>query len=117
MACCCSVTGTSVYQILVFAILSVVTLVGWRQWLKRHPTETSDPTLNVRGAQYEGRILKVAEPVVDGIGKAKVGDSSGGYPVIETLNFGGGRARKVRVVGVEGATATVEQRLIGAIYR
>ena len=94
------------HQVLVFAILSVVTLVGWRQWLKRHPTKTSDPTLNVRGAQYVGCILKVAEPVVDGIGKAKVGDGLWRISCDETLNLAEGA--RVRVVGVEGATLTVE---------
>ena len=37
------------HQILVFAIISVVTLVGWRQWLKAPGNVRS--TLNVRGAQ------------------------------------------------------------------
>ncbi|MEC8164782.1 MAG: NfeD family protein, partial [Pseudomonadota bacterium] len=57
-------------------------------------------------AQYVGRILKVAEPVVYGIGKAKVGDGLWRISCDETLNLAEGA--RVRVVGVEGATLKVE---------
>ena len=93
-------------QILAFAALSVATVVGWRVWLKRHPTETDDPTLNERGAQYIGRVFTVAEPAVDGIGKAKVGDSLWRIELSDQGSLPEGA--RVRVIGVHGATLSVE---------
>lgn len=93
-------------QVFVFAVLSVVTVVGWRMWSKEHPVETADPTLNVRGAQYVGRVFSVAEPVVDGVGKAKVGDSLWRIALAGDGTLAEGT--RVRVTGVEGATLLVE---------
>lgn len=94
------------YQVLVFAILSVLTVVAWRYWQRRHPTETADPNLNVRGAQYVGRVFTVVEPISDGIGKAKVGDSL--WRISTGDESSGSAGTRVRVTGVEGATLTVE---------
>ena len=94
-------------QVLVFGVFSVVALVAWRYWLKGHPVETTDPTLNVRGAQYIGRILVLAEPIVDGVGKAKVGDSLWRVSTSDEINIPEGA--RVRVTGVEGATLVVEK--------
>lgn len=94
-------------QILVFAVLSIVAVVGWRFWLRRHPIETEDPTLNVRGAQYVGRVLTLAEPLVDGVGKARVGDTLWRVTTRDDLDLPAGA--RVRVAGVEGATLVVEK--------
>ena len=94
-------------QVLAFAVLSIVSVVGWRIWLRKHPIETENPTLNVRGAQYVGRVFSLEGPLVDGVGKVKVGDSlwrastEGG----EDLPDGS----RVRVTGVDGATLVVEK--------
>jgi membrane protein implicated in regulation of membrane protease activity len=92
-------------QIAVFAVLSVLAVAGGRLWLSRHPIETADPTLNVRGAQYIGRVLTLAEPVVDGVGKAKVGDSLWRVSTASDEPLPAGA--RVRVTGVDGATLTV----------
>jgi len=94
-------------QVLVFAVFSVVALVAWRFWLKRHPVETADPTLNVRGAQYIGRVLVLANPIVDGVGKAKVGDSL--WRVSTNVEVNMPEGARVLVTGVEGATLVVEK--------
>ena len=94
-------------QVLVFGVFSVVALVAWRFWLKGHPVETADPTLNVRGAQYIGRVLVLANPIVDGVGKAKVGDSLWRVSTNDEVNMPEGA--RVLVTGVEGATLVVEK--------
>ena len=94
-------------QIFVFGIFSVVAVVAWRYWLKGHPVETADPTLNVRGAQYIGRVLVLADPIVDGVGKAKVGDSLWRVSAGHESNMPEGS--RVQVTGVEGATLIVEK--------
>ena len=51
---------------LIFAVLSIITVYGWRAYLRRHPTGTELPTLNRRGEQYIGRRLSLDEPIVNG---------------------------------------------------
>lgn len=63
------------YQFIIFAIVSVVSIVVWRSYLRKHPTETDKPTLNMRGEQYVGREFTLVEPVVNGVGKIKVDDT------------------------------------------
>jgi membrane protein implicated in regulation of membrane protease activity len=94
-------------QVLVFAVLSVVAVIGWQVWLRRHPIETKDPTLNAGGTQYIGRVLTLDGPLVDGVGKAKAGDSLWRVSAAGDLDLpDGGR---VRVTGVDGATLVVEK--------
>jgi membrane protein implicated in regulation of membrane protease activity len=62
-------------QIFVFSILSVITITAWRFYGKKHPTETDQPLLNKRGAQYIGRVFNLYEPIENGQGKIKVDDS------------------------------------------
>ena len=64
------------YQVLIFAGLSVVSVVSGRMWIKRHPTETDHPTLNRRGQQYIGRVFTLSEPIVNGTGKLRVDDTT-----------------------------------------
>jgi membrane protein implicated in regulation of membrane protease activity len=64
------------WQVLIFAVLSVISVVGWRTYQKRHPTRTEDTTLNRRGEQYVGRVVGLTEPIVNGFGTARIGDST-----------------------------------------
>ncbi len=62
-------------QVLVFSVLSIVTILAWRIYGKKHPTETDQPLLNKRGAQYVGRVFSLYEPITNGQGKIKVDDT------------------------------------------
>jgi membrane protein implicated in regulation of membrane protease activity len=42
---------------------------------RRHPTLTDHPALNRRAQQYVGRRFTLDEPIVNGYGKLRVGDS------------------------------------------
>lgn len=64
------------YQLLIFSILSVVTIIVWRRYQVQHPEVSDQPTLNRRGAQYIGRTFTLQEPIVDGQGKIKVDDTT-----------------------------------------
>jgi len=90
-------------QLILFGVLSVVSGIGGRIWISRHPTESDQPLLNQRGAQYVGRVFTLDEPIVDGTGKVKVDDST--WRIIgEDAPTG----TKVKVVGTEGASLIVE---------
>lgn len=63
-------------QVLIFAILSVASVVIARRYLTSHPLETDLPNLNQRGHQYVGRTFTLEEPVINGQGKIQVDDST-----------------------------------------
>jgi len=64
------------YQLILFAVLSVLSIVMWRRYEKKHPTVTDQPSLNRRGEQYLGRVVTLQAPIIDGIGKIRLDDSS-----------------------------------------
>lgn len=90
-------------QVLVFAVLSVLSVIAWRAWSHKHPVTTDQPALNRRGEHYLNRIFTLDEPVVNGIGKIRVDDSTW---KIEGPECEAGT--KVRVVGVDGVILRIE---------
>ena len=91
----------------VFAVFSVASILAWRYYLRTHPTETDQPALNRRGEQYVGRTFTLAEPIVNGIGKIHVDDSTW---KIEGNDCAAGS--KVEVVGVDGVILKVQVKEI-----
>jgi len=90
-------------QFIVFAVLSVATVIGWRTYQLRYPTVSDQPTLNRRGEQYVGRVFTLSEAIVNGTGKIHVDDTM--WKVVgEDLP----ESTQVRVTGVEGTLLTVE---------
>jgi hypothetical protein len=63
-------------QLVLFAACSVLSLVVGRRYLKRHPIATDQPTLNKRGHQYIGRVFTLDQPIVNGVGKLRVDDTT-----------------------------------------
>jgi hypothetical protein len=64
------------YQLLIFAVFSVVSVAMWRHYYVKHPIESDQPNLNRRGHQYIGRVITLTEPIIDGQGKIKIDDST-----------------------------------------
>ena len=91
------------YQFLIFAVLSVVSILVARRYLKARPIETDQPSLNRRGSQYIGRFFTLAEPIVDGRGRLHVDDTMW---KIEGPDLPKGQ--KVTVKTVEGVILRVE---------
>lgn len=91
-------------QLLLFAVLSGVSVIVGRAYLKRRPIETDRPNLNRRGAQYVGRNFTLSEPIVNGYGKIRVDDSTW---KIEGADCPAGS--QIRVVGVDGVILKVER--------
>jgi membrane protein implicated in regulation of membrane protease activity len=63
-------------QIGAFAVLSIVTVLLARVYLHRNPLATDLPILNRRAAQYVGRSLTLAEPIINGMGSVRVDDTT-----------------------------------------
>ena len=90
-------------QILIFAALSVITVVIYKTHQKKNPTVTDEPALNRRGEQYIGRTVILTEAIVNGVGKTKVDDSTWKVTGAD-MEMG----VTVRVVAVDGTTFKVE---------
>jgi len=92
------------FQLVIFAVLSVATVAGWRLYQRRHPPVTEDATLNRRGEQLVGRVFALEQAVVNGRGTLRVGDS---VWRAEGPDLPAGA--RVRVVGVSGVILKVEK--------
>lgn len=94
---------TLAYQVAMFATLSVVTVFAGKKFLQDNPIETEDADLNNRGARLTGEIVTVAEAIVNGHGRVKVGDS-----VWSARGVDAALGARVKVIGADGAVLLVE---------
>ncbi|MDQ7072793.1 MAG: NfeD family protein [Gammaproteobacteria bacterium] len=91
-------------QIITFAILAVASIVIWRNYYKKNPIGTDEPLLNRRGEQYVGRIVTLKKPIIDGVGKIKIDDSTW---KVEGEDCDAGT--KVKVVSIDNVIFQVEK--------
>ncbi len=97
-------TGMSwALQLVMFVALSVLMVFVMRRFARPEVSLSDEPDLNVRGAQYVGRTVVVAEPIRDGRGRARVGDTL--WQVAGPDMEAGSRAR---VTGCDGTVLKVE---------
>ena len=92
------------YQVLLFAVFSIVSIALWLVRLKKHPTETEVSNLNKRAAQYVDKIAFVQQPIVNGQGTINVDDT-----IWRVLGPDCEAGTKVKVVGAEGTELRVEK--------
>lgn len=90
-------------QIGAFGMWSVVTVMIGRRWYRDYPVETSDPLLNDRARRLVGETVIVADPIVAGHGRVRVGD--GEWPAAGPDAPAGTR---MRIVSVTGGVVMVE---------
>jgi inner membrane protein len=96
-------------QVVIFGVLSVVTLLLYKRHQKLNPIENDEPNLNRRGEQYVGRTFTLEEPIVNGVGKVKVDDS-----IWKVKGSDMPAGMKVRVLSVDGTVFNVESETIFA---
>ncbi|MDJ0608768.1 MAG: NfeD family protein [Kiloniellales bacterium] len=92
-------------QFLIWGVLSVTSVVLSRHYLRKHPIETDRPTLNRRGEQYLGRQFTLDEPVINGLGKIRVDDST--WKIESETDMPAGT--RITVVGIEGTIFKVTE--------
>ena len=90
-------------QLMLFAVLSLVSIVGWHQWQRRHPDESDHPTLNRRGEQYIGQVFVLDTAIANGFGKVRVGDTHW-----RVTGADAPAGMRVRVTDVDGVVLVVE---------
>ncbi|HZY52212.1 MAG TPA: NfeD family protein [Reyranella sp.] len=91
------------FQLVVFAIVSVVSAVALRPYFKRLQSRTADATLNARGEALVGREFILDQPILAGRGRIKLGDGSW---IVTGPDMVAGA--KVRVAAVNGTELRVE---------
>lgn len=92
------------WELVLFAVLSIVTVVATRVLLKQPGMDESDePNLNRRAHQMIGRVAVLDAPVEGGRGRIKLGD---GFWNVTGPDLPKGA--RVKVVGAKGALLQVE---------
>ncbi len=92
------------YQLLIFGIGVMASLIFWRSYLRNHPRVSDKPNLNQRSAQYIGRTFALEEAIVNGRGKVRVADT---LWLVAGEDMPAGTT--VRVVAVDGTILKVER--------
>jgi inner membrane protein len=96
-------------QVIIFGVISIVSVVLYKKHQRENPTVKDEPNLNRRGQQYVGRIFTLEEPIVNGVGKVKVDDSTWKVKGSD-MPIGS----KVRVMSVDGTVFNVESETVYA---
>lgn len=91
-------------QIIVFALLAFAAIAAWRRYRAGRPEVNDQPMLNLRGAQYVGQVCEVLDPITNGVGRVRLGDT------LWTVHGADAPAgSRVRIVAAEGAVLRVER--------
>lgn len=91
--------------LIVWATLSVLTVVCWILYRRKNPAKFIPNTLNRRGEQYVGKLYTLAEPTHNGQGTLRVDDTV--WKVVTTgTDITGGT--QIRVTGIEGTSLRIE---------
>ncbi|HBN22999.1 MAG TPA: hypothetical protein DD412_07160 [Holosporales bacterium] len=90
-------------ELIIFALFSVVSVVAWKKYQSKNPSKTDHPTLNQGGAQYIGRVIQLSQPIVNGVGKEKVGAS---FWTVRGPDANSGA--KVKIIAIESTVLRVE---------
>lgn len=90
-------------QLTLFVALSVALAVFARLVLRYGVSVTDHSTLNQTGNRFSGQIVEVAEPIVGGRGKVKIGDT-----IWTAEGPDAGLGARVRVTGAKGTVVVTE---------
>jgi len=98
------------WQGLCFAMLTILSALWWYRWLRGRERREPPSSLNQRGNQLIGTTLLLEEPLQEGTGHIRVGDSSWRVQAAENLPAG----TSVTVVAVEGITLRIVKHSSGS---
>lgn len=90
-------------QLVIFAALSAASVLAWYKFGRKFRVATDDATLNRRSESLIGRVGNLAEPIVNGRGKVKIGDT-----VWQAEGADQPVGSRVKITGVRGTILLVE---------
>lgn len=91
------------WQLIWFGGLSLVIVLLVNRYLRKNPPETDAPLLNRRAAQYIGHTLELVDPIVNGRGSVRAGDT-----IWRVEGPALPKGAQVKVVGADGSVLKVE---------
>ncbi|WP_433852160.1 NfeD family protein [Stenotrophomonas nitritireducens] len=91
-------------QVVLFVVLSFVSIQVYRTWFRRRARPSDQPLLNRRAEQMVGRVVVLDQAIANGTGRAKVDDA---FWVVAGPDLPAGS--HVRVVAVDGMTLKVQE--------
>lgn len=91
------------WQLVVFALISVAAVFWVRGFARAEQATSDEPDLNVRGAQYVGRVVTVEDAIVGGRGRVRVGDTLWPAQGIDAE-----KGARMKVTGTNGTVLVVE---------
>ena len=92
-------------QVLLFAALSVASLIAWRVYARTRLVRSDDQQLNRRAEQFVDRLFTLEKPIVNGRSKIKADGMIWTIAADQDLDSG----TRIRVVGTEGVILKVEE--------
>ncbi len=93
------------YQVFIFAVGAIASILLWRQYIKSNPVKSDRPTLNRRAEQYIGRTFILSEAIINNRGKIVVEDSTWSVEGDDLP-----KGMNVIVTGVDGVILKVKER-------
>jgi len=90
-------------QFVIFALLCLAAVWAGRRWYADNPVASQDPLLNDRTARLIGEVVTVAEPIRNGRGRVRVGDS-----IWDCSGPDMDAGAAVRITGARGTMLNVE---------
>ena len=90
-------------QLVVFAIVAVLSALALRPYLRTLQRPTGQPTLNARGEALVGKVFVLDQPILAGRGRVTLGDGSWSVTGPDMV-----AGAKVRVAAVSGTELRVE---------
>jgi len=91
------------WQLILFVVLSGIAATSARNYMRRNRDESGQPLLTRRALQYVGRTYVLEEPIENGRGKVRIGDT---LWLVEGKDLPKGE--RVTVTGADAALLQVE---------
>jgi inner membrane protein len=91
------------WQLVWFCLLSLAAVLLALKYLRQHPLQSDRPLLNERALQHVGQCFDLVDPIMNGRGSVKIGDSIWRVEGPELP-----RGTRVRVLGANGTLLKVE---------
>ncbi|KXU36332.1 hypothetical protein AXE65_05355 [Ventosimonas gracilis] len=90
-------------QVAAFVVLSFITILLYRKFIRGRERKSDHPTLNRRAAQHVGKIVALEQAIIGGRGRVKIGDA---FWVVQGPDLALGS--RVRITGSDGVNLSVE---------
>ena len=97
------------WQLIWFCGLSLISVLIAAKYLRRHPLSSERPLLNRRAVQLVGQSFTLVDPIVNGRGSLKAGDTIWRVEGPELA-----KGTRITVVGADGTVLKVAEARAGA---